>query len=125
VKVLVRGINVNNKQRIVLITGAIVFLYLLFTSPQVSIVRGTYVTPSPDKKDVARIVDINTAMTRAVAVLGATLLVFIALKSRKGTQRQFPRDGEPHRVGHGKGDERQLTGENVFAKILRFLKDFF
>jgi hypothetical protein len=83
------------------------------------------VTPSPDKKDVARIVDINTAMTRAVAVLGATLLVFIALKSRKGTQRQFPRDGEPHRVGHGKGDERQLTGENVFAKILRFLKDFF
>jgi hypothetical protein len=125
VKLLVRGRNVNNKQRIVLITGAIVFLYLLFTSPKVSIVRGTYVTPSPDKKDVARIVDINTAMTRAVAVLGATVLVFVALKSRKGTQRQFPRDGEPNLIAHGKGDERQLTGENVIAKIIRFLKDFF
>ncbi len=115
----------NHKQRIVLITGAVVFLYLLFTSPRISIVRGTYVIPSPDKKDVARIVDINTAMTRAVAVLGATVLVFLALKSRKGTQRQFPREGEPNRVGDGKGDERQRTGENVIARVIRFLKEFF
>jgi hypothetical protein len=116
---------VNNKQRIVLITGAIAFLYLLFTSPKISIVRGTYVIPSPDKKEVAKIVDISTAMTRAVAVLGATLLVFIALKSRKETQRQSPRNEESHLIGHGKGNERQPTRENVFAKILRFLKDFF
>ena len=115
----------NNKQRIVLIIGAIAFLYLLFTSPKISIVRGTYVIPSPDKKEVAKIVDISTAMTRAVAVLGATLLVFIALKSRKETQRQSPRNEESHLIGHGKGNERQSTRENVFAKILRFLKDFF
>jgi len=116
---------VNNKQRIVLIIGAIAFLYLLFTSPKISIVRGTYVIPSPDKKDVAKIVDISTATTRAVAVLGATVLVFIALKDRKRTQAQSPRGGEPILAGHGERNERRLIGENVIAKILRFLKDFF
>ena len=115
----------NRKQRTVLITGAIVFLYVLITSPRISIVKGTYMIPPPDKKEVARIVDINTAMTRAAAVLGATVLVFVALKSRKGTQRQSPKDGEPDLIGHGKEDERQLTRENLFARIIRFLKDFF
>ena len=115
----------NNKQRMVLITGAIVFLYVLLTSPRISIVKGTYMIPPPDKKEVARIVDINTAVTRAAAVLGATVLVFVALKARKGTQRESPKDRKPDLIGHGKGDERQLTGENLFARIIRFLKDFF
>ena len=115
----------NYKQRIVLILGAIAFLYLLLTSPKISIVRGTYVIPSADKKDVAKIVDINTATTRAVAVLGATMLVFIALKDRKRTQAQSPRGGEPILGKHGQENKRQPTRKNVIAKILRFLKDFF
>ena len=115
----------NNGQRVVLITGAIFFLYFLFTSPQVSVVKGTYVTPSPDKKEVARIADINTAITRGVGVLGATVLVFIALKSRKGTGGPPAGDGRRGPFGHGEEDERQLTGGNLFGKVVRFLKDFF
>lgn len=115
----------NSKQRIVLIIGAIAFLYLLFTSPKISVVRGTYVIPPPDKKDVAKIVDISTAMTRAVAVLGATMLVFIALKDKKKTQAQSPGSRERVLSGSGQGNEGQLTRENVSAKIVRFLKDFF
>ena len=109
----------------VLIVGAVAFIYVLLTSPKISLVRGTYVIPSPDKKDVARIVDINTAITRAVAVLGATGLVFIALKSSKGTERQPPGDGKPDFIGDGKGDERQPKRERLFSRIRRFLSDFF
>ena len=115
----------NNKQRVILIAGAIAFLYLLFTSLKISIVRGTYVAPSPEKKDVAKIVDVNTAMTRAVAVLGATMLVFVALKDRKRSQTQSPRNREPILDGHGQERGGQVTRQNVIAKILRFLKDFF
>ena len=115
----------NKKQRIVLIIGAGVFLYVLFTSPKISIVKGTYVIPSPDKKDIAKIVDVSTAMTRAVAVLGATLLVCIALKDKKGARTQSQMDREPCLAGHCQEDERKLVKKDVIAKILRFLKDFF
>ena len=67
----------NNKQRIVLVIGAAVFFYVIFTSPKISIVKGTYVIPSPDKKDIAKIVDVSTAMTRAVAVLGQPCLFLL------------------------------------------------
>jgi hypothetical protein len=81
---------VNKKQRTVLIIGAGVLLYVLFTSPKISIVKGTYVTPSPDKKGIAKIVvDVSTAITKAVAVLGATLLISIALKDKKGTRNNL------------------------------------
>ena len=115
----------NNKQRVVLIIGAGVFLYVLFTSPKISIVKGTYVIPSPDKKDIAKIVDVSTAMTRAVAVLGATLLVCIALKDKKGARTQSQMDTEPYLDGHCQEDERKLVKKDVIAKILRFLKEFF
>ena len=85
----------NNKQRIILVIGAAAFLYVIFTSPKISIVKGTYVTPPPDKKDIARIVDVSTAMTRAIAVLGATLLVSIALKDKKGARTQSTMDKSP------------------------------
>jgi hypothetical protein len=117
--------DVNNKQRVVLIIGAAVFLYVLFTSPKISIVKGTYVMPPPDKKDVAKIVDVYTAMTRAVAVLGATLLVSIALKDKKGTRTQSPMDRESYLAGHCQGNERQFVKKDVIAKILRFLREFF
>ncbi len=40
-----KEVDVNNKQRIVLIVGAVALLYFLFTSPKISIVKGTYVIP--------------------------------------------------------------------------------
>ena len=114
----------NSKQRIVLIIGAAAFLYVIFTSPKISIVRGTYVIPPPDKKDIAKMVDVGTAMTRAVAVLGATLLVSIALRDKKGTRIQSPMDRNPI-VGGCQESERQPVKRDVVAKIIRFLKDFF
>ena len=114
----------NSKQRIVLIIGAVAFLYVIFTSPKISIVKGTYVKPPPDKKDIAKIVDVGTAMTRAVAVLGATLLVSIALRDKKGTRIQSTMDRNPI-VGGCQESERQPVKRDVVAKIIRFLKDFF
>ena len=116
--------NLNNKQRIVLGIGAAAFLYVLFTSPKISIVKGTYVIPSPDKKEIAKIVDVSTAMTRAVAVLGATLLVSVALKDKKGTRMQSTMDRNPI-VGGCQESEREPVRKDVVAKIVRFLKDFF
>lgn len=115
----------NNKQRVVLIIGTAVFLYVLLTSPKISIVKGTYVIPSPDKKDIAKIVDVSTAMTRAVAVLGAILLVSIALKDKKGTRTQSQMHTESCLEGHYQEDERKPVKKDVIAKILRFLKEFF
>jgi hypothetical protein len=104
--------------------GSAAFLYVLFASPKISIVRGTYVTPPPDKKDIAKIVDVNTAMTRAVAVLGATLLLTIALKDKKKPRIQSTADRDPI-VGGCQESERQPVKKDVVAKIIRFLKDFF
>jgi len=117
-------VNLNNKQRIVLIIGAAAFLYVIFTSPKISIVKGTYVIPPPDKKDIAKIVDVGTAMTRAVAVLGATLLVSIALKDKKRTRIQSTMDRNPIVEGCQES-QRQPVKKDVIAKIIRFLKDFF
>jgi hypothetical protein len=113
----------NNKQRFVLIIGAAVFLYALFTSPKVSIVKGTYVTPPPEKKDIAKIVDISTAMTRAFAILGATLLVSIALKDKKRVQT--PPSQRLMLDGRLQECEKHLVKNNVIATMIRFLKDFF
>jgi len=115
----------NNKQRIVLIIGAAVFLYVLFTSPKISIVKGTYVIPSPDKKDIAKIVDFSTAMMRAVAVLGATLLVSIALRDKKGARTEPRMDREDIVEGPCQEGNRQPSKKEIFAKIIKFLKDFF
>ena len=119
-----KEVHLNSKQRLVLIIGAAAFLYVIFTSPKISIVKGTYVIPPPDKKDIAKIVDVGTAMTRAVAVLGATLLVSIALRDKKGTRIQSPMDRNPI-VGGCQENERQPVKRDVVAKIIRFLKDFF
>jgi len=116
--------NMNYKQRIVLVMGAVALLYVLFTSPKISIVKGTYVIPSPDKKDIAKIIDVSTAMARAVAVLGATLLVSIALKDKKGTRIQSTMDRNPI-VGGCQESERQPVKKKIIGKIIKFLKDFF
>jgi hypothetical protein len=115
----------NNKQRIVLIIGTVFFLYVLFTSPKFSIIKGTYVIPPPDKKEIAKIVDVSTAMTRAVAILGATLLVSIALKDKKGTQAPCSKDRKPLLDEHDQESEKQPVQKNVIAKIFGFLENFF
>ena len=113
----------NNKQRFVLIIGAVILLYALFTSPKVSIVKGTYINPPPEKKDIAKIIDISTAMTRAFAILGATLLVSIALKDKKRAQTPPPKGPLPD--GRLQECEKHLVKTDVVAKMIRFLKDFF
>ena len=114
----------NSKQRIVLITGAAAFLYVIFTSPKISIVKGTYVTPPTDKKDIAKIVDVSTAMARAVAVLGATLLVSTAFKDKDKPRLPTPTDRNPT-VGDCQESQPQPVKRDVTAKMIRFLKDFF
>jgi hypothetical protein len=114
-------VNLNSKQRILLGIGAAAFLYVLFASPKISIVKGTYVKPPPDKKDIARIADVGTAMTRAVAVLGATLLVFIALRDK---ERPRIEDRKPM-VGDCQESAGELVKKDIMVKIIRFLKDFF
>jgi len=117
--------DVNKKQRIILITGAVCLIYFLFTSPKISIVKGTYVIPPPDKVNITKMVDVRTAMTRAVAILGATLFVFFALKDKRGNRspsvinrEAFPRENE-------KLSDQNLVKRDVFNKIIIFLKNFF
>ena len=116
--------DLNNKQKIVLIIGAAALLYAILSSPKISIVKGTYITPPPDKKDVARIIDVSTAMMRAFAVLGATFLVSIALKDKKAARRQFIMDKNPI-LGDDEVSEKGSVKRSVIAKILGFVKDFF
>jgi hypothetical protein len=117
--------KVNNKQRTILITGAAVFLYILFTSPKISIVKGTYVIPPVDKKDIAKMVDVGTAMTRAVAVLGATLLIFFALKDKKGARTQSADPKAPLDGGYCQENEMPQVKKDLMGRIFEFLRNFF
>ena len=115
----------NNKQRIVLIIGATVLLYFLFTSPKISIVKGTYVIPPAGKREIAKMTDVRTAMTRAIAVLGATLLVSVALRDKKGSRAQSSIDREPILGGQCQESEGQAVKKDIISKIFRFLREFF
>jgi hypothetical protein len=117
-----KDFDVNKKQRIVLIIGAGALLYSLFTSPKISIVKGTYVTPPPDKKNVAKMIDIRTAITRAVAILGGTLLIAVALKDRKGNRTHSVMERELISNENGKTDDHK---KYILAKVIHFLKNFF
>jgi hypothetical protein len=114
----------NSKQRIVLIMGAAAFMYVILTSPKISIVNGTYVIPPTNRKDIAKIMDVRTAMTRAFAVLGATLLVSFALKDKEKPRIQSTLD-KNLLVGDWQESEREPVRKDVVAKIVRFLKEFF
>ena len=68
--------------------------------------------------------DVSTAMTRAIAVLGATLLVSTAFKD-KGKPR-IPSPTERNNVvSDFPGSQLHPDKKDVIAKIIRFLKDFF
>ena len=120
-----KEVDVNNKQRIVLIVGAVALLYFLFTSPKISIVKGTYVIPPPDKENIAKMIDVRTAMTRAVAILGGTLLITIALKDKKRNRMLSAMDRELISKENCKADNRSLVKRDTLAKIINFLKNFF
>ena len=115
-------VHVNYKQRIILIIGAVALLYFLFTAPKISIVKGTYVTPTPNKENIAKMIDIRTAMTRAVAILGGTLLMAMALKDKKRDRMLSPMDSKLISNENCKPDDCK---KNILAKIIIFLKNFF
>lgn len=80
----------NIFQRIVLLLGAIGFVFVLWTSPKVIRPRGGGVYKwSPkfeESKELciyAPMMDTKTASIRGAAVLGATGLVYFVLSSRK------------------------------------------
>ncbi len=64
----------NIYQRIVLILGAIALIIAIWTSPNVFI--------SYDQGIPFESIETRTASMRAVAVVGATVLIFFALKSK-------------------------------------------
>ncbi len=107
-----------------MILGAAAFSYVIFTSPRISIVKGTYVTPSLDKKDIAKVVDVRTAITRAIAVLGATLLVSAAFKDKDTPRRPSLPDRNPAVIDSPEF-QTQPVMNHVFGKIKKFLKEFF
>lgn len=117
--------NVNNKQRVVLILGAGAVLYVLLTSPKISIVKGTYVKPPPDKDNIAKMIDVRTAIPRFVAVLGVTLLVCVALKSNKKTPTQPTMEGETISGENGQKSIQPGIKKDTASKFIKFLKDFF
>jgi len=117
--------NVNNKQRVVLILGAGALLYVLLTSPKISMVKGTYVKPPPDKENIAKMIDVQTAITRVVAVLGITLLVCAALKSKRRTPTQSKKEGETISGENCQEGSQQCVKQGTIPKVTKFLKDFF
>lgn len=115
----------NYKQRIVLFIGAACLIYFLFTSPKISIVKGTYVIPASDKENIAKMIDVRTAMTRAVAILGATLFVTLALKDKRRNRTLPGIEREALSGENDKLSDQKLVKRDVFNKIIIFLKNFF
>lgn len=71
----------NIYQRIVLILGSIVLILAIWTTPRVAIVRqGILRYEKSEHKRLAPIIEPRTALMRSIAVMGATILVFFALK---------------------------------------------
>ncbi len=116
----------NILQRVVLVVGAIFFLIVLLTAPKISIVKGTYVVPPSEKKEIAKITDLNTAIVRGVAILGTTLLIFLALREKRGTPSQSVSNPElPFNHKDGKEGLRQFCRKRIILKIINFFKEFF
>jgi len=116
---------VNYKQRIVLFIGAVCLIYFLFTSPKISIVKGTYVNPASDKENIAKMIDVRTAMTRAVAILGATVFVFFALKDKRRNRTLSSINKEALSDGNHQLSDQKLIKRDTLTKIFNFLKNFF
>jgi hypothetical protein len=70
----------NIIQRIILVLGAIALVAAILTTPKIVIVQGTYAKPSLDLVQLEPMIAHTTAIMRAVGVIGATVLLFFALK---------------------------------------------
>jgi hypothetical protein len=73
----------NIFQRIVLVLGAIALVAAILTTPQVVIVQGSYVKPTAElaaQLMLQPMLTPGTAIVLSVAVIGATVLLFFALK---------------------------------------------
>ncbi len=116
--------TLNTKQRIVLILGTVAFLYAILSSPKVSIINGTYFIPPQNRRDMAKTIDVRTAITRAIAVLGATVLVSFALKDREKPRIQSILGRSPL-ADDSQESERKPVRKELLAKILSFLREFF
>jgi hypothetical protein len=83
----------NRNQKIILVIGAIVLLIALFTTPSYVLYPRDGVNVKVEANSgggrrlieigYAKTVDIGNALVRAIAVVGATLLVCYALKDKK------------------------------------------
>jgi hypothetical protein len=73
----------NILQRIILILGAAVLVVAILTTPPVVILQGTHAKPSAAQFvqiELQPVISVATASMRSVGVIGATVLLFFALK---------------------------------------------
>ena len=70
----------NLYQRVILIVGAIIFVAVLLTAPQVHVVRDGAILKAKAGNGLASIIDVSTAAVRGLAVLGATAMLLFAAK---------------------------------------------
>lgn len=80
----------NIYQRIILVLGAAALVAVILTSPRVLIVQGTHAKPVADLGGQFQpMISVATASMLAVAVIGATILLFFALKGeiKKGPKK--------------------------------------
>jgi hypothetical protein len=73
----------NVIQRIVLVLGAIALVIAIWTTPMLVILQGTHAKPSAAalvQIDLQPMIAPATAIMRSVGVIGATVLLFFALK---------------------------------------------
>jgi hypothetical protein len=82
-----KPVRINDYQRLVLFAGAIALALALWTSPKVVIWEGIYFRPEA-KRDLMPMTEPRTASMRVVGVMGASLLIFFALKDYKPKQEE-------------------------------------
>ena len=83
----------NIYQRIVLVLGAATLIIAIQTTPQVLIANGAHLRPAVDiTGQLQPMISPATASMRAVGVIGATVLLFFALK---GEIKRRPKKTKP------------------------------
>jgi len=85
----------NIYQRIILVLGAAVLIAAILTTPTVVILQGTHAKPSAAQFvqiELQPMISVATASMRAVGVIGATILLFFALK---GEIKRRPKKTKP------------------------------
>jgi hypothetical protein len=83
----------NILQRIILVLGALVLVAAILTTPEVVIIQGSYAKPAYELAQLQPMIAPATAIMRAVGVIGATVLLFFALKG----EIKLPRKKAKHK----------------------------